>query len=174
MEETTVNLAFQEARKQKLKKVAEDIVKYQNFQASIACEKMNTNLAKSTKMNYITCGRYYIKTGNKYKGNVVGNNFYLYLQEAIDKHIQPLTPAFNERKREIKKDYTKKASTPPIKKIIEQKGDLTTKIEYGIKTENKVILELDENNARAFLRGLKFLKSDINAKLVTVELTEIE
>ena len=163
--------AFKQAQEQKIKKVAETIVKYQKFKNSIIIDKIGDGLAKSTKANYITCARHFLVTGEKYK-NIVGNNFYKYLQECINKCVQPLTPSFDEKLRETKRKYTSKNVNPPITKILPKK--ITSKIEYGIKFEDRIVLEVSEDRAKAFLKGIKFLNNNYNAKLVTVELTEIE
>lgn len=166
--------AYKEAQQKKLKEIAEDVIKYQNFKNSIAVEKMRaTHLAKSSRYNYIACGRHYLKTGQRYR-NVVGGNFYNYLQDALDRHVQPLVPSFDEKLRVIKKNYTKKEAKPPITKIIETNKKLTTNIEYGIKINDKIVLETNEDRARAFLKGIKFLSPNVDAKLITVELTEVK
>ena len=168
---TIMSEALKTAQQEKIKKVAETIFKYQKFKNSIIVEKIGNSLAKSSKLNYITCARHYIKTGEKYK-KVVGNNFYKYLQECIDKHVQPLTPSFDEKLQKTKRKYTKKESKPPIIKVIPKK--VTTNIEWGIKINDKIVLETNEDRARAFLRGIKFLNNNCEAKLVTIELMEVE
>ena len=169
---TNISQAMKEAQQEKIKKVAEIILKYQKFKNSIIVEKMGDCLAKSSKLNYITCGRHYLKTGEKYK-NVVGNNFYIYLQNALDKHIQPLTPSFDEKLKITKRDYTKKEAILPITKIINSNKKITTNIEYGIKINDKIILQKNEEMAKAFLNGIKFLNPETEAKVVAVEISNI-
>lgn len=167
----SIQQAMKEAQQEKIRKVAETILKYQKFKNSIIIEKIGDILAKSTKLNYITCARHYLKTGLTYK-NVVGSNFYKYLQECIDKHVQPLTPSFEDRLQETKRVYTKKESKPPIVRVIPKK--ITTNIEWGIKINDKVVLETNEERARGFLKGIRFLNNTCEAKLVTVEIQEIK
>ena len=168
---TSISQAVKEAQQEKIKKTAEIIVKYQKFKNSIITEKIGDILAKSTKLNYITCGRYYIKTGLKYK-NVVGSNFYKYLQECMDRHVQPLTPSFEDKLREVKRTYTRKEAKLPITKVVPKK--ISTNIEWGVKINDKVVLEKNEERARGFLKGIRFLNNTCEAKLVTVEIQEVK
>ena len=169
----SIQQAMKEAQQEKIRKVAETILKYQKFKNSIIIEKIGDTLAKSTKLNYITCARHYLKTGLTYK-NVVGGNFYKYLQEYIDKHVQPLTPSFEDRLQETKRTYTKKEAKLSITNIVPKK--ISAKIEWGIKVNDKIVLEQNEDRARAFLRGVKFLNNSnsTDIKLVTVEIVEIK
>lgn len=172
-ESTTVLQAMKEAQQEKIRKTAEIIIKYQKFKNSIIAEKIGGTLTKSSKMNYITCARHFLRTGQKYK-NICGNSFYKYLQECIDKHIQPLTPSFEDKLRETKRIYTKKETNLPITNTIPKK--ISAKIEWGIKINDKIVLETNEDRARAFLKGIKFLNKNNNTdiKLVTLEIQEIK
>ena len=170
-ETTTVLQAMKEAQQEKIRKTAEIIIKYQKFKNSIIAEKIGGTLTKSSKLNYISCARYFLRTGQKYK-NICGSSFYKYLQECIDKHVQPLTPSFEDKLRETKRTYTKKESKPPVTKIVPTK--VTTNIEWGIRIDDKIIIEKDENMARAFLKGVRFFNNDCDAKLITIEIQEIE
>jgi len=170
---TSITQAMKEAQQEKIRKTAEIIIKYQKFKNSIIAEKIGGTLTKSSKLNYISCARYFLRTGQKYK-NICGSSFYKYLQECIDKHVQPLTPSSDEKLKEMKRVYTKKETKLPITNIIPKK--ISTKIEWGIKINDKIVLETNEDRARAFLRGVKFLNKSDNTdiKLVTVEIQEIK
>ena len=168
---TTVTQALKEAKQKQIKETAEIIFKYQKFKNNIILEKLGNNLAESSKRNYITCARYYIKTGLTYK-NVVGSSFYKYLQECTDKCMQPLIPSFEDRLREVKRNYTKKEAKPPITKIIPKQ--ITSDIEYAIRLNNNIILQNSEQEARGFLNGIKYLEPNITAKIITVEIQEVK
>ena len=77
-------------RENKMKQLGENIVKYQKFKISAILNKIDyAGLSKSTLNSYITSGINYIKTGKKYKQY---GSYYKYIDEAIERHVQPLTP----------------------------------------------------------------------------------
>ena len=172
METTTIKEAYKEAKEKQLREIAEDIIKYQNFRFKIATDKLRAkSLTQSSKSNYVNCGRRYLAEGTK--SRICSQRFYTYIQEALDKHVQPLVPSFEERKKETKRNYTKKEAKPPITKIIKDEK-LTTNIEYGVKLDDKIMVQKSEDEARAFINGIKFLNPNAIVKLVTIELTEVE
>ena len=78
----------------------------------------------------------------------------------------------DEKLKEVKRTYTTKEAKPPIVKIVPKK--VTTNIEWGVKINDKVVLEKNEERARGFLKGIRFLNNTCEARLVTVEIQEIK
>ena len=79
----------------KFRNLAENIVKYQKFRTSAIIAKIdNCGYTRSSMYNYINFGIQYINNGCKTRQ---AGSIYKYIDEALAKHIQPLTPSENEK-----------------------------------------------------------------------------
>ena len=173
---TTVKEALNDLKLKRFENIAEIIIKYQNYKTDIAISKMDNSLGKSTRINYLMYGIRYLKTG--YRSNIIPTNLYNFLDKCIEKHIQPLRPSEAEKKRQIKRDYTKKENNPPITRLKMVQKRVTEKFVYGVKVNENIVLQKSETEAKAFLRGIRFLNnnnSDNNEiKLVAVTMSIVE
>lgn len=169
---TTMNDALDELKEKQFERVAQVIVKYQDYKRKIAVSKMDNALGKSTKMKYLAYGVRYLKTG--YKCPTVPKSLYLALDKCIETHIQPLRPSADETKRVYKRDYTKKDNVPPVSKLKIVQQPITEKFIYGIKMDDKIVLQKSELEAQAFIKGVKFLNDNANIQLVAVTISEVD
>ena len=167
----TMNEALEELKQRRFEKVAETIVKYQNFKNEIAVSKMDSSLGKSTRLNYLTYGIRYLKTG--YKSSIVPSSIYKCLDKCVEQHIQPLRPNIDDAKRIYKRDYTKKEIEPPISRLQYVQKPVTVKFTYGIKIGDKILLQKSELEAKGFMNGAKFFDNSIDIKLVSVNWDEV-
>ena len=126
------------------------------------------------KIYVFDAGLKYLRTGNTFNVNY-NKKLYTYIDEAVANHVQPLIPKKDEE-RQIKKGYyARKENNPPITKLEVVKKPLTAKISYGVQINDNIVVCKTEDEARAFLRGMRFLsRKDEVGKLVTLEIGEIE
>lgn len=176
--EMTTNLEnLKESLKmKKFYNMAEYIIKYQKFKSSVALTKMNNlDISNSTKINYFNFGVAYLKTGNKHRA--LPSTLYACIDELVAKHVQPLIPKIEEERQEKNwvKKFQKKEAVLPVSKLEIVNKPLTTNIEYGVKSNNNIMLMPSRDYALEFLAGLKKLNpnKEIEAKVVTVELGEL-
>lgn len=171
---TTLENLTEKVKENNLKNLAKNIVKYQNFKTSVVLNKIDTlGFTRSTIKTYIDCGINFVRKGIKYPH--VNKSLYLYIEECLKEHMQPLTPTFEE-KRVILKQSVKKETVLPVQNVLEklQKqsvSELQTKF-YGIQLENRIILQDTKEEANAFYNGLVFMGNN-NAKIVKVKIEEI-
>lgn len=160
----------EDLREIKYANLAEIIIKYQNFKSAVILNKMqNMDIKEATKLQYITAGIKYIRYRKKDKK--FSDVYYKKIQELLDKHMQPLVPKENEKRSNIQKIYQQKETILPIQNIIKSIKQTTT-IEYGIKIEDKILLCIDEIEARSFIKAIKFINSNCEAKIVTLEIND--
>lgn len=173
---TTMKEALDEIKLKRFENVAETIIKYQNYKTDIAISKMDNSLGKSTRINYLMYGIRYLKTG--YKSCIVPSSIYKALDKCIEKHIQPLRPSESEKKRVHKRDYTKKNNNPPVSRLKMVQKPVTEKFTYGVKVNDNIVLQKSEIEAKAFLKGIRFLNNNNDnnneIKLVAVTISEVE
>ena len=109
-----------------------------------------------------------INNGIKYKQY---GDFYKYIDEAIARHVQPLTPSANECRLEKKYLKHKKGITNnSIQKVlnkIEQKIDISKNLKYAVKMNKNLRIMDSIEEAKAFQDGLTFMGS-INTELVKI------
>jgi len=159
-------------RKKQWGEIAEDLIKYQNFKTNIAIKHMRCNVSDTTKKNYITSARYYLRTGKRYSTNNVGTALFNALDEALKKHVQPLTPKQSEQLKMLplrKPNYTKKDAKVPIAQMIPQK--IISNFEYGVRYNDIIYLMGNEEEANIFIKGI--MATGNSAKIVSVEIGEV-
>lgn len=148
---------------------AKEIVRYQNFRSKIALEKMSCTMPKMT----FDAGVVYLKRGTINKAGLSSR-----LKDEIDKcvenYVQPLTPNPSERRRRYNRNYQKKDAQPPICKIEVVKKPVTSTFNYGIKVGDCIKMVDSEKEAKAFIRGMRFMEPHAEAVLVEIELSVLE
>ena len=155
----------------RIKQLAYEIVKYQNYKVKYATANLPGDLASSTKANYFICGVKFIKNGTKNK--IVPVQLYEYITEAMNKHVQPLTPKESERRVERNINYTKRNVEHPAQKVLEIIKNQSPKV-YAVKLDNTLVIQNTLNDARAFSSGINFLNPNSNASIVQLEITEVK
>lgn len=148
-------------RENKLKNLAENIVKYQKFKTNAIISKIGTcGYTKSSIYNYINFGIQYINNNRKERQ---GGSLYKYIDEAISKHIQPLTPKENERR--LRQNFVE----PPIVKVLETINKKKTA--FVVKFNNNALMYEGKDEAEAFKQGLYF--AGISANIVEIKYEEV-
>ena len=166
---TDLSNLTEELKKKRMENVALAIRKYQNYKSSIAVTKLDNSLTESTRKNYLTFGLAYIKTGKKHK--VVPSSLYDALDKVLNECVQPLTPSKEDKKREYKRDYSKKDVAPPVARLDIVKKPLTARVSYGVRIEDSVKCIDSYDRAVGFLEGLRYMGNK-NAKMVSFEALE--
>ena len=168
---TDLKTLKEDLRKKQWSEIAEDLIKYQNYKTGVAIRHIRGDVSDTTKKNYITSARYYLRTGKKYESVNVGTALFEALDEALKKHVQPLTPKQEEQARLLgvrKPNYTKKDAEVPITQVIPKK--ITSKFEYGVKYGKLIYLQDSEKEAQIFLERIKATGN--SASIVSVEINE--
>ena len=163
--------AFKRLNEKRIEKLAVQIVKYQKFSTRAIFEKIDTSfLSKETAKVYINAGISYIKAGTRYKA--VPAVLFQFIDDAIANCVQPLRPAFGEARRETNRVYKRKEAVLPVNKvvknIVEDKQEITSKFDYGIKIDNRIILFKSEDEMEQFIKNLRFINPETELKAVTV------
>ena len=172
--ESTLETLKNDLKEKAIRDFAYNIVKYQKFNTKIAVSKFEHSYSKITACNYFDAGLKYLRTGNTFKANY-NKHLYTYIDEAVAKHIQPLIPSMKEERQLKKGYYARKENNPPITKLAVVNKPLTAKINYGVQINDNIVLCKTEDEARAFLRGMRFLsRKDELGKVVTLEIGEVE
>lgn len=171
MTRVTLENLSEEVRKNRLRNLAINIVKYQNFKTSAVINKIdNCGYTKSSLMSYINFGINYIKTSFRERR---GGSIYDYIDEALAKHIQPLTPTAEEhrvQKRGGKRKKHKGDDITPVEKVlkeIEQKTSIPKNLKYAVKMDKNLRIMDSIEEAKAFQDGLTFM-GNINTELVKI------
>ena len=160
-----LNTAVKENR---LRNLAVDIVKYQNFKTSAIIKKIdNAGYSNSSLVTMIFYAIRYIKTGEV---NARAKTIYPYIDEALKNHIQPLVPSKKDQR------VVKNKKNPPIqnvlKKINEQAISKENNRFLGIKIGDKIIIKESLDEIKAFQEGLIFMGNN-DSKIVKVKIEEI-
>ena len=154
---------------------AKNIVKYQNFKTSAALKLFEYKVSYTTALNYFNLGITYIKI--KIKSKSIPMKIYEYIDDAIKKHIQPLTPKESEKRRVNKKMFAKKEATLPIQNALNEirtEKTLTEKFEYGVKYSDHDIKILNsKHDALIFLSGVSAVSNEF-FKPILVSITKLE
>ncbi len=144
------------------------IVKYQKFNINAAMQHAPEGYSKQTLKMYRDKGLHYLRTGEG-KGNYKG--LFSEIEQLIKNHTQPLTPSWQDAKREFKRDYTKKNNIPPVAKLEIVNKPLVAQVQYGIQTETTIRLCHSEDYAMGYMDALREAGDEIS-KIVTVEIGE--
>lgn len=165
--------AIKKLEKDSLETCAKLIVKYQKFRTDKVYKKFleqdSIMPSKSTAINYINYGISYIKYGKKVYS--IRKEFYDCIDKCIAEHIQPLTPSPMDARRELVRKYEKKETVLPVQKTVQkiiQKEEITSKFDYGIKIDNRIILFKSEDEMEQFIKNLRFINPETELKAVTV------
>lgn len=183
LQTTTLENLTEKVNENRKRQLCENIVKYQYFRTSAIIKIIdNAGYKEETLKAYVNSGINYITTGKKFRQY---GNFYQYIDKAIAKHVQPLTPREDQKRQPHFNRYTKKLkSVPkdmdiPVVKVLNQlssKSNITVSvnkdIKYGI---------LNNNNIKIFdsIEDAKRFNSEINifgcssSKLIKIEIKEI-
>lgn len=156
-----------------IKQCALLVVKMQKYKTSKIWEVFEKdsaiNLKKSTAVNYINYGISYIKYGKRSVN--LPDKFYEEVDELIKQHVQPLTPKPSDARRFCVRKYEKKETVLPVQKAVQkiiQKEEITSKFDYGIKIDNRIILFKSEDEMEQFIKNLRFINPETELKAVTV------
>lgn len=159
-----------------LKRLAEIVVKYQKFKTFRIYKEVlkieSLELGKSTLNNYINYGISYLKYGKK--THCVSQNLYEYIDDCVERCVQPLTPSASEARRVLERKYTGKEVTHPIEKVPVIKLPLTSKFIYGIRTDNRIITFDKESEMQEFMQNLSYIVPNVKLQPVTVEVEDYE
>lgn len=168
---TTLENLPSAVKENRLKQFGENIVKYQNFKTSAIINKIdNCGYTKSSLMSYINFGINYIKTSFRERR---GGSIYDYIDEALAKHIQPLTPTAEEHRVQKKGGRRKKYKSDnitPVERVlkeIEQKTSIPKNLKYAVKMNKNLRIMDSIEEARAFQDGLTFM-GNISTELVKI------
>lgn len=162
-------------RQNRLKELAINIVKYQNFKTNAFINKIDSAGYTKTSLASLICYCIiYIQTGRK--NNKVVSSIYKYIDDAINQHIQPLTPSERDRRWNKKKSSKKKEIVTPVQKVLQHINDKAIedkKYQIAVQTDDSIKLQDDLKRAEGFLDGLKFC-GRVNAKIVRVRIEEFD
>jgi hypothetical protein len=167
-------IVFKDLEKKKqedrLRTLAFDIVRYQNFKTkAILLHIYHNGYSKKSLTSYIQHGISYIKTKKKTKG---GGNIFNYIDEAIKNCVTPLTPEDNEKRIFLQRKPKKLPIQNVLKKINEQAISKENSRFLGIKIGDKIIIKESLDEIKAFQEGLIFMGNN-NTKLIKVKIEEI-
>lgn len=153
----------QRIKENRAKQFGENIVKYQNFKTNSIIAKIdNAGFSKSTLVSYINSGINYIKTGKKFSQY---GDFYRYIDEAIKKHVQPLTPSKDDKR--LIRPVKKSCINPQMAKDVLKHNN-----QYAVQMKDNIRLLNNLECAKAFADGLIFMgKTD--AKIIKIKIEEV-
>ena len=167
-------IIFKDLEKKKqenrLRNLAINIVKYQNFKTKAILAKIDhEGYSKTSIVSYIQHGISYIKT-NKRDGKA--GNIFNYIDEAIQKCVTPLIPKDNEKRVFINRKPKKLPIQNVLKKINEQAISKENNRFLGIKIGDKIIIKESLDEIKAFQEGLIFMGNN-DSKIVKVKIEEV-
>lgn len=179
---TTLENLKQEIKKNRTRKIAEWIFKYQKFKTKIALEHIDVSLAhinKSTLSNYFVKGLIYLNIGTLH--SAFPKDIKAELERIKQTYaVAPLTPSKEDRRSIKPKVYQKKNKVNPVNKVLndlskkaQQQGDFS----WGVKMDDTIKIFSDKTKAEGFLRGINYLSlisgKDVEAILCQVEVKEV-
>lgn len=160
-------------RENRLRNLAINIVKYQNFKTSAIVNKIDSAGYTKASLEALICYCIvYIQTGRK--NNRVASSVYKYIDDAIKQCIQPLTPSEQDRRWNRKKSNKKKEIVTPVQKVLQHINDKAIedkKYQIAVQVDDNIKLQDDLKHAKGFLDGLRFC-GKVNAKIVRVRIEE--
>lgn len=173
MKTTLENLPFV-VRQNRLKELAINIVKYQKFRTGAFINKIDdAGYTKTSLASLISYCIIYIQTGKK--NNKVSGFMYKYIDDAINQHIQPLTPSERDRRWNRKKSSKKGEIVTPVQKVLQHINDKAIedkKYQIAVQVDDNIKLQDDLKHAEGFLDGLRFC-GKVNVKIVRVRIEEV-
>lgn len=173
---TTLQNLDEKIRENRLKNLAINIVKYQNFKTNCIISKIeNAGCTKNTLLTYINCGIIYLQSNKKY--NKIPKQIYEYIDEALNKHIQPLTPKESE-KRQARIGCNRKPICKPSTSLsglnaFNLPKQITETFDYGVKVGNNIRIFDSEKDAKSFCDSFKFFSNE-SIKLIEIKFSEVK
>ena len=169
---TTLENLTEKVKENRLRNLAKNIVRYQNFRTSIILAKIDdAGLAEATLKNYVDYGISYIRTGKVAK-QITG--IVKYIDEYIKDCVQPLTPK-QEEKRQIGKirsqatvSVYKKEATLPVQTVLNQLIAKNVHKSIAVKLNDNIIVLSTEEEANGFIKGIKFMDKNLECKLINI------
>lgn len=179
---TTLENLGDAVRINRYRNFAENMVKYQNFKTSAIIPKIDNfnNASRKTLESYINSCVYYIKSGKKYHSF---SHLYKYIDEALKKHIQPLTPSSADKRitHKITKKKIDKDLVLPVNKVIDEinkkskaifENELNKNKFYAVKIDKNIVLQDNLSEAQGFKKGCEFVGAK-DVKLVNIRIMEV-
>ena len=173
---TTLENLTEKVNENRKRQLCENIVKYQYFKTSEVMKTIDSaGLSQATFRNYIDAGISYINTGKKYRQFI---GIYKYFDEALAKHIQPLTPRQDQKR--VNKPYKRKPKeitkeqVLPAQNVVNKLYDKAIKVScdrYAVQMDNNIRLCDSVEFAQAFKEGLSFMGCN-SAKVVKIKIEE--
>ena len=173
MKSVTLENLAQKVQENRLRNLARNIIQYQHFKTNVILKKIdNAGYSQSTLRFYIDKGIGYIKTGKKIRqlGSLCE-----YLDECMNKHIQPLTPKNEEKRIEFNRTYRNNDVLPVqrvLQKITQNTIIDTNKNIYAVKMGKNIRLQESIEEAKGFLDGLSFI-GNTNASIIQLTYKEV-
>ena len=160
---TTLENLTEKVRENRLKQLAENIVKYQYFKTNVILNTIdNAGYSKSSLTSYVNGGISYINTGNAHKQL---GNLPKHIDEAIKKCIQPLTPRQDQKRINM-------CHRKFVKKVLAKINKAVKSFDYAVRMNNNIRILNTQEEAQAFLVGLSFMGAT-DAKVIKVTIEEV-
>ena len=170
MDAITLKNLYKKVQENRLRNLAINIVKYQNFKTSVIIKKIdNAGYSKASLLGYINNGISYIKTGKKIKQIGVLCN---YIDEAKANCIQALTPREDEKRLE-KPRKQKNIPVQNVLKKLSQEVFPTKQKSLAVKVNDTIIIQSSEEEANGFIKGIKFMDRNLNVSIINISYEEI-
>ena len=164
---TTLENLTEKVQQNRLKNLGENIVKYQYFKTTQIIKIIdNAGFKENTLRSYVNSGINYINTGKKFKQY---GNFYQYIDDAINRFVQPLTPK-NSQKRQLNVKQNTILPVQNVLKKLNEKVEPQSKI--AVQLNNNLSIVNDEKEAIGFNKCLEFLGKQAG-KIVKIVIEEI-
>lgn len=170
MNEVVLKDLEKKVQENRLRNLAINIVKYQNFKTSAILNKIDwAGYSKNAIATYINYGISYIRKKIRKKN---AGNIYNYIDEAKANYITPLVPKENEKREEPKQKQKIIPVQNVLKKINEQIVSKENNRFLGIKIGDKIIIKESLDEIKAFQEGLIFMGNN-DSRIVKVKIEEI-
>lgn len=170
---TTLDNLPAKIRENRMRNLAINIVKYQDFKTSAIIPKIdNCGYAQGALSSYIGFGICYIKKGTK---NKKAGNIYNYIDEALKNHVQPLVPSESERRRVAGVQTSRKVKdVSQVQKVLDGLYTKASKTQTHIAVQISDYLSIVDNQeeANGFNKCLEFLGKQAG-KVVKITIEEV-
>lgn len=170
MNEIVLKDLERKVQENRLRNLAINIVKYQNFKTNVILSKIdNDGYTKSSLIGYIQHGISYIKDKTRHKNC---GSLYNYIDEARNNCVTPLVPKENEKRIQL----NRRTKTIPVQNILKKINEQAISKEnnrfLGIKIGDKIIIKESLDKIKAFQEGLIFMGNN-DSKIVKVKIEEV-
>lgn len=166
---TTLDNLTEKVRENRLRNLAKNVVQYQDFKTKAIIRKIdNAGYSESTLRFYIDKGISYIKNGKRHREL---GNFTEYIDEYINKCIQPLTPSKYDKRKFIARNFpiTETTCTPnsPVQMVLNKLNNKNYKI--AVQTGNLLCMVDGEDQANGFMQCLQVFNKEGQIVRIIVE-----